>query len=79
MQAKGMRGHVQKQVEAAIQCRSSEVTHAEREYVTVCDYAKKLQLPQYGSEQPDEIYYFSALIVNLFVIVDLGLSPNRLH
>jgi hypothetical protein len=79
MQVKGMRVYVQKQTEAAIQCRPSEVPHAEREYFIVCDYAQNLPLPHYGGENPGEIYYFSALTVNLFGIVDLSLSPNRLH
>jgi hypothetical protein len=79
MQVKGMRGYVQKQTEAAIQCRSSEVPHAESEYIIVCDYAKNLPLPHYGGKQPGVIYYVSTLAVNLFGIVDLSLRPNRLH
>jgi hypothetical protein len=74
-----MRGYVQKQTEAAIQCRSSEVPHDEREYVIIGDYAQNLPFPQYGGEQPVDIYYLSALNVNLFGIVYLSLSPNRLH
>jgi hypothetical protein len=74
MQEKGLCEYVHKQIEAAIQCSSSEVPHAEREYVIVCGYAQNLPLPHYGGEQPGEIYYFSALTVNLFGIVDLSLS-----
>jgi hypothetical protein len=55
MQAKGMRGCVQKQTEAAIQCRSSEVPHAERDYVIVRGYAQNLPLPHYGGNQQGEI------------------------
>jgi hypothetical protein len=36
-------------------------------------------LPHYGGEKPGEIYYFSNLTINLFGIVDLSLSPNKLR
>jgi hypothetical protein len=35
-------------------------------------------MPHYGGEQPGENYYFSALTINLFGIVDLSLHPNKL-
>jgi hypothetical protein len=73
-----MRGYVHQKTAAGIECRTSEVSHQDREYVIVCDYAQNLPLPHYGGEQPGEIYYFSALTINLFGIVDLSLSPNKL-
>jgi hypothetical protein len=54
------------------------VPRQDREYVIICDYAQNLPLQHYGGDQPGEIYYFSALTVNLFGIVDLSLSPNNL-
>jgi hypothetical protein len=36
-QSKGMRGYVQQQTAARIECRTSEVPHQDREYVIVCD------------------------------------------
>jgi hypothetical protein len=77
-QAKEMRGYVQQQNAAGIECRTSEVPHQDRTYVIVCDYAQNLPLPHYGGERPGEIYYFSALTIKLFGIVDLSLSPNKL-
>jgi hypothetical protein len=79
LQAKGMRYYIQKATEAAVLCRSLEVVHKDREYVIVCDYAQNMPLPHYGGEQPGEIYYFSPLTINLFGIVDLSLSPNKLN
>jgi hypothetical protein len=54
------------------------VLHQDQEYVIVCDYTQTLPLPHYGGEQPGEIYYFSSLTINIFGIVDLSLSPNKL-
>jgi hypothetical protein len=78
-QAKGMRGYVQAATERAKQCRDNEVPHKDRDYVLVCDYAQNMPLPHYGGEQPGEIYYFSALTINLFGIVDLSRTPNKLN
>jgi hypothetical protein len=38
-----------------------------------------MNLPYYGSEQPGDIYYFSALTVNLFGIFDLSRTPKKLN
>jgi hypothetical protein len=78
MQANVMRAYVQGVTSAACKCRNDEVPHAQRKYTVVCDYAQNLNMPHYGDEQPGEIYYFSALIINLFGIVDLSLHPNTL-
>jgi hypothetical protein len=55
------------------------VPHKDRDYVLVCDYAQNMPLPHYGGEQPGEIFYFSALTINLFGIVDLSRTPNKLN
>jgi hypothetical protein len=40
-------------------------------YCIVCDYAQNLELPHFGAEQPQDIYYFSAITVNIFGIADV--------
>jgi hypothetical protein len=77
-QAKGMRHYVQERTAISTQCRNEEVPHHEREYVIVCDYSQNLPLQHYRGEQPEEIYYFSAVTINLFGIVDLSLAPTKL-
>jgi hypothetical protein len=79
MQAKVMRAYVQGAIPAACKCRDDEVPHAQREYTIVCDYSQNLNMPHYDGEQPGEIYYLLALTMNLFVIVDLSLQPNKLN
>jgi hypothetical protein len=78
-QAKEILGSVQSATERAKQCRDNEVPHKNRDYVLVCDYAQNMLLPHYGGEQPGEIYYFSALTINLFGIFDLSRMPNKLN
>ena len=34
--------------------------------VIVCDYMQNTDLPHYGSEQPNDVYYLSPLTINLF-------------
>lgn len=43
----------------------------------VCDYAQNMTLPNFGSEQPGETYYYSPLNVYCFGIVDT--STDHLH
>jgi hypothetical protein len=74
-----MRGYVQAATERAKQCRNNEVPHKDREYVIVCDYAQNIPLSHYGGEKPGEIYYFSALKIKIFGIVDLSRTPNKLN
>jgi hypothetical protein len=78
-QAKGMRDYVQAETERAKQCRDTEVPHKELDYVLLCNYVQNMPLPHYGGEQPGEIYYFSALTINLFGIVELSRTPNNLN
>jgi hypothetical protein len=78
MQAKGMRRRVQHSTESSIACRSTEVTHKEREHELVCDYSQIMPLPYYVSNQKGEIYYFNPLTINLFDMVDLSVTPNKL-
>jgi hypothetical protein len=79
LQANGMRHFVQHATESKVHCRCEEVPHKDREYVIVCDYVQNMPLPHYGGEQPWDIYYFSPLTINLFGIVDLSITPNKLN
>jgi len=42
------------------------------------DYAQNLELPHFGAEQPQDIYYFSAITVNVFGIADVTRSPTHM-
>jgi hypothetical protein len=77
--AKGIRGFIQAAPAHANQCHNNEVLHKDRNYILVCDYAQNMPLPHYGDEKPIEIYHFSALTINLFGIVDLRCTPNKLN
>jgi hypothetical protein len=43
------------------------------------DYAQNLELPHFGAEQPQDIYYFSALTVNVFGLADVTRAPTTMH
>jgi hypothetical protein len=49
------------------------------EYVIVCYYAQNMPLPHYGGKKPGYIYYFSPLTINIFGVVDLRITPNKLN
>jgi hypothetical protein len=42
-------------------------------------YTQNTPLPRYGGEKPGEIYYFSTLTINLFEIIDLSRTPNKVN
>jgi hypothetical protein len=46
--------------------------------VIVSNNAQNMPLPHYGGGHPGEIYYFSAVTINLFGIFDLSRTPNKL-
>jgi hypothetical protein len=71
--------YVQVATECANQCNNNEVSNKDRDYVLVCGYAQNMPLPHYSGKQPREIYYFSPLTINLFGIVDLICTPNKLN
>jgi hypothetical protein len=43
-------------------------------YCLIGDYAQNLELPHFGAEQPQDIYYFSALTVNVFGLAEVTKS-----
>jgi hypothetical protein len=76
-QSRALRGMVQYRTQAAIESLIALKMHDTRDRVLVCDYAQNVNY--YGGEQPGEIYYLSALTINLFGIVDLLVTPNTLN
>jgi phage terminase large subunit-like protein len=73
-----VQGMVQYKTREAIESLIALKRHATRDRVLVCDYAHNINYPHYSGEQPGEIYYLSALILNLFGIVDLSVTPKSL-
>jgi hypothetical protein len=78
-QSRAMRGMVQYRTREAIESLIALNRHDTRDRVLVCDYAHTINYPHYGGEQPCEIYYLSALTINLFGIVDLSVTPQKLN
>jgi hypothetical protein len=78
-QSRAMRGMLQYRTREAIESLIALKRHDTRYRVLVCDYAQHVNYPHYGGEQPGEIYYLSALTINLFGIVDLSVTPNKLN
>jgi hypothetical protein len=70
---------VQYRTREAIESLIAPKRHDTRDCVLVCDYAQNINYPHYGGEQPGKIYYLSALTINLFDIVDLSVTPNKLN
>jgi hypothetical protein len=74
-QSRSMRGLVQLKTQLAIQLLLDQKHHPERDCMVVCDFAQNLPLPHYGSKQPGEIYFLSALTIHLFAS---SIFPSRL-
>ena len=51
----------------------------ERVVTFVCDYSQNLYLPNFGSEQPGETYYYSPLNVYVFGMVDCSVNKLQAH
>jgi hypothetical protein len=77
-QSRSMRGLFQLKAQLTIQSLLDLKRHPELDRMVVCDFAQNLTLPHYGGEQPGEIYYLLAYTINLFGIVDLSVTPNKL-
>jgi hypothetical protein len=69
---------VQRQTTEARESVIALKRHNSRDRVPVCDYAHNINFPHYGGDQPCEIYYLSALTINLFGIVDFSVTPIKL-
>jgi hypothetical protein len=79
VKAKIMHDYIQAATECAKQCRDNEVPHKDRAYMVVYEYTQNMPLSYYSGEQHKENYYLSALTINLFGVVDLSCTPNKLN
>jgi hypothetical protein len=52
--------------------------HENRRYCFIADYSQNMELPYFGASQPGDIYYFSALKINVFGIVDCSFFGGKL-
>ena len=52
--------------------------HEERHYCFIADFSQNMELPFFGSSQPGDTYYFSALKINVFGIVDCSIFGGKL-
>jgi hypothetical protein len=77
-QAKVMRELAQMRAQEAKDDIANDVMHPNKRYCIVCDYAQNLGIPHFGKEQHGDMYYYSPLTINLFGLVDLSRSPNKL-
>jgi hypothetical protein len=79
MQATGMHHYAQMTTECAKQCHDTEVNNKDHDYIIVCIFLQNMPLPHDIGEQPGEIYFFSALTINLFGIVDISHTPKKIN
>jgi hypothetical protein len=61
-----------------ILCYIANLFYSFSSYCIVCDYAQNLELSHFGAEQPQDIYYFSAITVNIFGIADVTKTPTTM-
>jgi hypothetical protein len=74
-----MREMVQRRTTEAMESVIAIKHHNARDRALVHEYAHNINFPHYGGEQPCEIYYLSALTINLFGIVDFSVTLNTLN
>jgi hypothetical protein len=77
-QAKVMRELAQTRAQEAKDDIANCVLHPNTHYCMVRDYAQNLGIPHFGKEQPGYTYHYSPFTINLFGLVDLSRSPNKL-
>jgi hypothetical protein len=77
-QANVMRELAEKHAQEAKYDIDNGALHPEKHYCIVCDYAQNLGIPHFGKEHHGETYYYSPLTINLFGVLDLSRSPNKL-
>jgi hypothetical protein len=68
----------QKRAQEAKDDIENGVLHPEERHCLVCDFAQNLGIPHFGKYQPGDTYYYSPLTINLFGVVNLSRSPNKL-
>jgi hypothetical protein len=57
---------------------TADLPHLERHYCFIADYSQNMELPFGGESQPGDSYYFSALKINVFGIVDCSIFGSKL-
>jgi hypothetical protein len=66
------------QTKDEIRCGIALKSYVTRNRVLICDYTHNITIHiMGGGGQPGEIYYLSALTINLFGIVDLLVTPKK--
>jgi hypothetical protein len=77
-QAKVMRELAQTRAQEAKYDIANGVLHPNKRYFMVCDYAQNLGISHLRKDQPGDTYYYSPLTINMFGLVDLSRSQNKL-
>jgi hypothetical protein len=77
-QSKVMRELAQKRAQETKDDIANGALHPDKRYCMVCDYDGNLRIPHFRKEQPGDTYYYSLLTINLFGLMDLSRSPNKL-
>ena len=57
---------------------TANLPHSERAYCFIADFSQNMELPFFGESQPGDTYYFSALKINVFGIVDASIFGGKL-
>jgi hypothetical protein len=78
LQSKSIGGLIQFKTKLAIESVIDEKDHTNHGQVMVCDFAQNLPAPNFGGEQPGEIYYLPSLTIKSFGIVNISTAPNKL-
>jgi hypothetical protein len=75
-QAMCQRKLANKKIQEAIDTR--DLPHSQRQYTFIADFSQNMELPFFGESQPGDTYYFSALKINVFGIVDCSIFGGKL-
>ena len=58
---------------------ANNVPHEEQHFCEVGDYAQKLGIPHFGSEQPGDTYCFSPKMIYEFGVADVTQQPTQFN
>ena len=65
-----------KKIQEAID--SADLPHSQLKYTFIADFSQNMELPCFGASQPGDTYYFSALKINVFGVVDCSIFGGKL-
>jgi hypothetical protein len=57
---------------------TADKPNSEKTITIIGDYAQNGELPSFGCQQPGGVYYYSALIINIFSIVDTSFKQEKM-